>query len=421
MLTFFSFSFLFLPFCSEKARIPAWTDRILRKGSILRQLSYDSAPLRFSDHRPVYATFECKVNIINEERRENISRELYQRRKADIGDATAHLGEDEDSDDEDLIGYDSVEPGLPPASSDRQKWWLDNRQPARAQLVVPNGRDGLPMGLNPHRPSNPFVQTDEPDWVSVPRSSPGYSSVSSSPHEKAAHLPTAPAARQGQRQQIPRKQLPPPFDASKLPAQVGRLMKVDDEDSVIKSHSDTCRKATQTPPAPPPRRRQTAGSRPTTWGRLSFPEAGLDRTQPSLPSLPTTRRSTAGASTASQVSQLSQQLTSSSGKSPPPVGKKPAHLALSKTVTGSTTSRLTRSDGATSSQPPLLPARSASGASQAAVARQQQQSRAHSGTGPGPSSHAGSSSASASVDLLDSLSDGGEEGMGGWEALQPNF
>jgi hypothetical protein len=35
------------------------------------------------------------------------------------------MGEDE-TDDEDLLGYESVEPGLPPASSDRRKWWLDN-------------------------------------------------------------------------------------------------------------------------------------------------------------------------------------------------------------------------------------------------------------------------------------------------------
>ncbi|KAM0329882.1 hypothetical protein ACHAQA_004047 [Verticillium albo-atrum] len=121
---------------SEKARIPAWTDRILRKGQNLRQLSYNSAPLKFSDHRPVYATFQCTVSIIDEPHREQISQELYLRRKQEVGDPSTSL-DTEDSDDEDLIGYDAVEPGLPPASSDRQKWWLDNKQPARAGVKPP--------------------------------------------------------------------------------------------------------------------------------------------------------------------------------------------------------------------------------------------------------------------------------------------
>lgn len=376
-----------------------------------------------------------------------------------MGDPTAHLGEGEESDDEDLIGYDSIEPGLPPASSDRQKWWLDNRQPARAQVTVPNGRDGMPMALNPNRPSNPFGQTDEPDWVSVPRSSPGYSSLSSSPYEKVS-LPKA-MTSQGS---VARKQLPQAFDSSKLPAQVGRL-RLDDEQN-INSQSDGDKSAT--PPPPPPPRRQTANSRPST--STSTPSGlGLDRTQ-TLPPLPTTPRSASVASQASQVSQLSQQLANKSSKSPPPVGKKPAHLAigspLSKTTTGSTTiSPSTRSDDAT----PSLPARSASSASQASlqaslarkavtVAQQQNSSQppqpltrrsgtlptaiasggqgqgqggAHKGA-PGvpghangfkpplPSRHGQPAAASfASADLLDSMNDGGE-GMGGWEALQPS-
>jgi hypothetical protein len=121
---------------SEKARIPAWTDRILRKGSNLRQLAYNSAPLRFSDHRPVYAIFECTVSIVNEKRRDKISREIYERRKAELGGDTATLISHE-TDDEDLIGYDAIEPGLPPASSDRQKWWLESGKMARSSISPP--------------------------------------------------------------------------------------------------------------------------------------------------------------------------------------------------------------------------------------------------------------------------------------------
>jgi hypothetical protein len=110
---------------SEKARIPAWCDRVLRKGDNIRQINYDAAPLRFSDHRPVYATFQCLISKIDEGRKDQLSQELYRQRRTVVGDTHA-VGVMEDTDDEDLIGYDSIEPGLPPASSDRRKWWLDN-------------------------------------------------------------------------------------------------------------------------------------------------------------------------------------------------------------------------------------------------------------------------------------------------------
>ena len=110
---------------SEKARIPAWCDRVLRKGNNIRQINYDAAPLKFSDHRPVYATFQCQVSKVDEKKKEKLSQEMYRQRRAQVGDVRAG-GTMDDSEDEDLIGYDSIEPGLPPASSDRRKWWLDN-------------------------------------------------------------------------------------------------------------------------------------------------------------------------------------------------------------------------------------------------------------------------------------------------------
>ena len=108
----------------EKGRIPAWCDRILRKGDNLRQIDYNSAPLRFSDHRPVYAIFECTVNVINESLKDSLSRTIYEARRDDVAGIIANSSNDVD--EEDLIGYDSIAPGLPPASSDRRKWWLNN-------------------------------------------------------------------------------------------------------------------------------------------------------------------------------------------------------------------------------------------------------------------------------------------------------
>lgn len=109
----------------EKPRIPAWCDRVLRKGDNLKQINYTTAPLRFSDHRPVYATFQCTISAVDELLKESLSHKIYAKRRSDVGDIMANVRKD-DVDDEDLIGYDSIAPGLPPASSDRRKWWLDN-------------------------------------------------------------------------------------------------------------------------------------------------------------------------------------------------------------------------------------------------------------------------------------------------------
>ena len=92
----------------------------------MKQINYNTAPLRFSDHRPVYATFQCAISDIDEVKKESLSQEIYARRRADIGDTTANATNEDIADDEDLIGYDSIAPELPPASSDRRKWWLDN-------------------------------------------------------------------------------------------------------------------------------------------------------------------------------------------------------------------------------------------------------------------------------------------------------
>ncbi|KAG8525423.1 uncharacterized protein KY384_009067 [Bacidia gigantensis] len=151
---------------SEKARIPAWCDRVLRKGENLKQINYIAAPLRFSDHRPVYATFECTVDVVHEVRKEQLSHEIYTKRKAEIGDATAGLKGDGFA--EDMMGYEPIAPELPPASSDRQKWWLDNSLPARSQLKAP----GEMYELNKDRPANPFIEATESDWVLVSKGRP---------------------------------------------------------------------------------------------------------------------------------------------------------------------------------------------------------------------------------------------------------
>lgn len=50
---------------SKKQRVPSWTDRILWKKDVaIKSLSYDWVPsLKCSDHRPVFAQFEVKVDL----------------------------------------------------------------------------------------------------------------------------------------------------------------------------------------------------------------------------------------------------------------------------------------------------------------------------------------------------------------------
>lgn len=157
---------------SEKARIPAWCDRILRRGNNLRQIDYNTAPLRFSDHRPVFATLECTITVVDEPMKAALSRKLYRKRKVEEGIAhaavdgtTEEADSNMDEEEGDLMEYQSIAPGLPPASSDRRKWWLDNDKPARSDLQPP--REG--MVPNPKRALNPFKSeiSLEPDWVEV--------------------------------------------------------------------------------------------------------------------------------------------------------------------------------------------------------------------------------------------------------------
>jgi hypothetical protein len=168
-------------------------------------MNYNCAPLRFSDHRPVYATFQCTVIIIDEARREALSREIYDRRQIEVG-TTIASAQNDDTDDEDLIGYDSIEAGLPPASSDKRKWWLDNGQPARSNIRPP--QEGLVP--NPNRPSNPYTPTDEPDWVTVPRmATPRAQSASSAAPPPPNHRNSNSNSTNGTRK------LPPPFNPNR--------------------------------------------------------------------------------------------------------------------------------------------------------------------------------------------------------------
>lgn len=277
---------------SEKQRIPAWCDRVLRKGDNLRQINYNTAPLRFSDHRPVYATFLCEVSLVDEKHRDDLSTQLYRQRKSAI-DSFITSGKVEETEDEDLNGYESIEPGLPPASSDKRKWWLDNGMPAQSTLQPPS------KGLipNPKRPSNPFAASEELDWVKVHRSpSAEWATTRSNSTAKGAAKPA------------PTRRLPPPFALAESVPQLpprpsliqtqtdGMLIGRSGSPSSVKSVPIQSSISLGRKPAPPVPKKPAALSSPTNTEPNLNP---LDAIAPSRsnipPTLPPPRRSIAAA------------------------------------------------------------------------------------------------------------------------------
>ena len=84
---------------SDKMRIPAWTDRILRRGSNIRQVAYHCAPVLFSDHRPVFALFDLTAYIIDEPKKALLTKELYSKWRSQAASDIISQKEDATSDE----------------------------------------------------------------------------------------------------------------------------------------------------------------------------------------------------------------------------------------------------------------------------------------------------------------------------------
>lgn len=341
----------------------------------MRQTAYGTAPLRFSDHRPVYATFQCSVSIIDTVIRESLSREIYSKRRAYVGNTVASARDDE-TDDEDIIGYDPIEPSLPPASSDRRKWWLDNSQPARS-TVKADQRGAVP---NPNRPSNPFVPTDEPDWVTI--SKPGRMESYQSTASSVASTAIEPRGRMPM--PTPRK-LPTPLEPTSSLPNNARVSSITKDVPVG-----------QSPPLP-------------------------------------VRR----------LSNASSQAPSLSKKTPPPVAKKPVHLSASGTGPSPTGpkpalngrpnfvySSSTRSMVGVQTEFPPPPRKAIDGPAESLPPRQANDGPAEPPPPPQrrrPGTQGSSKALVAKADSLkvssppvDLLGDNEEAGLKGWEALKPS-
>lgn len=189
---------------SEKNRIPAWTDRILSKGSILTQKCYDSiAELLFSDHKPVFAIFEADVTILDEQLKLKLMNSIYadlqrelenhdiqekllilelaerelinnQKEFSAQQESNANNNDDGSSNIETALAaendkiylkhyYDPNNQRLPPPSNDYYKWWIgDATKPAVIDINI----DTSKYMINCERSPNPFDDSaDEPIFI----------------------------------------------------------------------------------------------------------------------------------------------------------------------------------------------------------------------------------------------------------------
>lgn len=81
---------------SEKQRVPSWTDRILylssTKDNVLDQVVYQSSPeICLSDHKPVFSIFKCKVEFIDKEKKNKLSKNLYENYKFKFNNEVSDL------------------------------------------------------------------------------------------------------------------------------------------------------------------------------------------------------------------------------------------------------------------------------------------------------------------------------------------
>ncbi|ORZ37538.1 Endonuclease/exonuclease/phosphatase [Catenaria anguillulae PL171] len=204
---------------SEKARIPAWCDRILYKShatskhaqrahalmagsgsdaggttplpafSPLELIKYARAELLVSDHKPVLALFSVQVAVIDHKRKQAIYQGLFAQRTS-RNPFRALMAAEEARKKEavatatliSLADDESTSPQLPPPSSDTYQWWVEGvaqqqQQPQQPQ-APPVAFTGPPMGMG--FPSNPWADVSL-SRASVP--SPPQQSVSGSSNQ----------------------------------------------------------------------------------------------------------------------------------------------------------------------------------------------------------------------------------------------
>ncbi|EXJ79081.1 hypothetical protein A1O3_08582 [Capronia epimyces CBS 606.96] len=381
---------------SDKQRIPAWTDRIVWKinhkstavqageilGTQMRQLKYDSVmALRFSDHKPVYAAFEMGILVVDEGKKEVLTKKLYSKRakelKTQAGDSTDGFEEisSEEDETESVMGYESIQEGLPAASSDKTKWWFEGNKAARSTVRPP--KEG--MLLNRNREGNPWREGGEDDWVQVDR--PAIMDNSSKEASRASSRKPVPPPTRGSRRMVP-----PPWEGDRVVSSTGpKPDTASAASSPVRSLGNVTGDAIQTSPSTSPLAKKLPPPKPAKPSTLasssspvafppssplassalppvaSIPRPRSDEEQP--PPLP--RRTGTASSTASFISAsdtISSVSDTHRGTPPPPPPARVSQLQSQKPrdgSVGSTPSRRSSSLSQTLTEldaaPPLPP------------------------------------------------------------------
>lgn len=138
---------------SEKARVPAWCDRILYKGEDVRPLSYSDAKLRYSDHKPVYAAYRVKVEFVDQDQRQKIIDQFKKASPASASHGTSLLDFDDSSSNKTLPTMPArpTPPAVPPKRNTVEEVKPTPTRPAPPPLPVarkkPN-KGSLPPGFD---------------------------------------------------------------------------------------------------------------------------------------------------------------------------------------------------------------------------------------------------------------------------------
>jgi len=169
---------------SEKMRIPAWTDRVLYRGTQMDLTKYSRAEMKGSDHRPVFAIFRATIRIVDHVKRAALNQQLLRSVVTGIPGETLDKKLAKLPFIEDLIDDD-----VPPPSTDRHAWWDGPGHPnGKFHVLIDKTRQ------------NPFDTSDESSVGSSP---------SSSDEELYSH------AQKLQTPMVPSQRTPPPPPRSK--------------------------------------------------------------------------------------------------------------------------------------------------------------------------------------------------------------
>jgi hypothetical protein len=113
----------------------------------------------------VWALFSCNINIVDDHLKGNIRSIIYAKEMGDAPEISARSNNQAKMHKRESAGLDFLTLNLPPASSDDQRWWLDNGTPVKS-IVRPPSNGWL---LNMNRESNPFCSSNATDWVPARR------------------------------------------------------------------------------------------------------------------------------------------------------------------------------------------------------------------------------------------------------------